>query len=86
MPPPTAEHSSDGDDDDDFVNMGSDSVNLTDVEDEEGMSRTPSLMIPCPMGKKRLTHPQDRRNIVAPDSSSESDSSDEDIQDLAAKH
>ena len=46
------------------------------------MYRTPSLMI----AKKRPTHPQDRRNIVAPDSFSESDSSDEDIQDLAANH
>ena len=85
-PTPTTEHSSDGDDDDDFVNTGNDSINLIDVEDEEEDVPDTLPHDSVSHGKKRPTHPQDRRNIVAPDSSSESDSSDEDIQDLAAKH
>ena len=83
MPPPTTEHSSDGDDDGD---MGNDLVNLTDVKDEEEDVPDTLPHESVSHGEKRPTHPQDRRNIVALDSSSESDSSDEDMQDLAVKH
>lgn len=76
-----ADHSSDGDDHDDLAESVNDSV----VEQEDEITDTHNDIS---HRKKRPTHMQENRNIAAmqPNSSSESDSSDDEIQDLAAKH
>lgn len=78
-PPLTADYSSEGDDDDDLA----DAVNDV-VEEQEEVTNSNNI-------SRRKTHPtpeQINRNIgtMPSVSSSESDSSDDDLQDLAAKH
>lgn len=88
VPPPIAEHSSDGDDDDDFVNLANDSAN-DEGDDNDEMTGFQNATLPSnetPRVKKRRTFVQEQNPETSSSSSTESDSSDDDIQDLTAKH
>ncbi|MES9971264.1 MAG: hypothetical protein ABW092_14625 [Candidatus Thiodiazotropha sp.] len=84
-PAALAEHSSEGDDDDDFVDLANDPA-----EDEDGEATGVDDTMPSVRKAHKFKHrSRAQESTVAassPGTSTDSDSSDDDIQDLAAKH